>query len=112
MKAVLCTAYGPPEVLRVVEIRTPSPKPHEVLVRIKASTVTFGDCEIRNLTLPSWTRFPVRLIMGDRKPRHLVPGMEFAGIVEVVGNKVSALKPGDAVFGSTGMAMGGNAEYV
>ena len=112
MKAILCTAYGPPEVLRVVEVPTPTPKSHEVLVRVKASTVTFGDCEIRNLTLPPWTRFPVRLIMGYRKPRHLVPGMEFAGIVEAVGSKVSALKPGDAIFGSTGMAMGGNAEYV
>jgi NADPH:quinone reductase-like Zn-dependent oxidoreductase len=112
MKAVLCTAYGPPEVLRVVEVPRPSPKPHEVLVRVRASTVTFGDCEIRNLTLPAWTRFPVRLIFGYRKPRHLVPGMEFAGIIEVVGSTVSTLKPGDAVFGSTGMAMGGNAEYV
>jgi len=112
MKAILCTAYGPPEVLRLVEIEKPIPKANEVLVKVKASTVTFGDCEIRNLTLPAWTRFPVRLIVGYQKPRRLIPGMEFAGVVEAVGTNVSALKPGDAIFGSTGMAMGGNAEYV
>lgn len=112
MKAILCTAYGPPEVLRLVDIPTPRPKANEVLVKIKASTVTFGDCELRNLTLPAWTRFPVRLLMGYRKPKHLIPGMEFAGVVEEAGRDVSEFKTGDAVFGSTGMAMGGNAEYV
>lgn len=112
MKAILCTAYGPPEVLRLVDIDKPTPKPHEVLVKVKASTVTFGDCEIRNLSLPPWTRFPVRLIMGYSRPRHLIPGMEFAGVVEEVGTSVSGFEPGDAIFGSTGMAMGGNAEYV
>lgn len=112
MKAILCTAYGPPEVLRLVDIPRPTPKATEVLVKVKASTVTFGDCELRNLTLPAWTRFPVRLIMGYRTPRRLIPGMEFAGVVESVGRDASGFKPGDAVFGSTGMAMGGNAEYV
>lgn len=112
MKAILCTAYGGPEVLKLVDFPKPTPKPNEILIRVKASTVTFGDCELRNLTLPAWTRYPIRLIFGYRKPRHLIPGMEVAGVVEAVGNKVTALRPGDAVFGSTGMSMGGNAEYV
>ena len=112
MKAILCTAYGGPEVLKLVDIPTPTPKPNEILIRVKAATVTFGDCELRNLTLPAWTRFPIRLIFGYRKPRHLIPGMEVAGVVEAAGNRVTALSPGDEVFGSTGMAMGGNAEYV
>lgn len=112
MKAILCTAYGPPETLKLVDIEKPVPKPDEVLVKIKVSTVTFGDCEIRSLTLPLWTRYPVRMIMGYSKPKRLIPGMEFAGIVESVGTKVSKYKPGDAIFGSTGMPMGGNAEYV
>lgn len=112
MKAILCTAYGPPEVLRLVDIDKPVPKPHEVLVKVRASTVTFGDCELRNLTLPAWTRLPLRIMMGYSKPRHLIPGMEFAGIIESVGPDVSGFKPGDEIFGSTGMAMGGNAEYV
>lgn len=112
MKAILCTAYGGPEVLKLVDIPKPTPKPDEVLVRVEASTVTFGDCELRNLTLPAWTRLPIRIIFGYRKPKHLIPGMEFAGVVEAAGTNVSALKPGDAIFGSTGMSMGGNAEYV
>jgi NADPH:quinone reductase-like Zn-dependent oxidoreductase len=112
MKAVLCTAYGNPEVLKVVDIDKPVPKPNEVLVKIKVSTVTFGDCELRNLTLPAWTRFPIRLYFGYRKPRRYIPGMEFAGIIESVGSAVTKFKPGDAIFGSTGMSMGGNAEYI
>ncbi|HEY0656242.1 MAG TPA: NAD(P)-dependent alcohol dehydrogenase [Chryseosolibacter sp.] len=112
MKAILCTAYGPADVLKLVDLPKPSPKADEVLVKVVASSVTFGDCEIRNLTLPAWTRLPVRMIMGYRKPKHLIPGMEVSGIVETVGAKVSQFKPGDAIFGSTGMAMGGNAEYI
>ncbi|HEY0744317.1 MAG TPA: NAD(P)-dependent alcohol dehydrogenase [Chryseosolibacter sp.] len=112
MKAIVCTAYGPPEVLRLVELEKPSPKANEVLVKVKVSTTTFGDCEIRNLTLPMWTRVPVRLIMGYRKPRRLTPGMEFAGVVEAVGSKVSTLNVGDEIFGTTGMTMGGNAEFI
>lgn len=112
MKAILCTAYGGPDVLKVVDIEKPVPKPDEVLIKVKSSTVTFGDCELRNLTLPAWTRYPIRLIYGYRKPKHLIPGMEIAGIVEAVGKNVTTLKPGDAVFGTTGFSMGGNAEYV
>jgi NADPH:quinone reductase-like Zn-dependent oxidoreductase len=112
MKAIICSAYGPPEVLNLVEVEKPTPKVNEVLIKVHASTVTFGDCEIRNLTLPAWTRLPMRLIMGYRRPRRLIPGMEFAGVVEAIGTNVSAFKPGDAIFGSTGMRMGGNAEYV
>jgi NADPH:quinone reductase-like Zn-dependent oxidoreductase len=112
MKAILCTAYGNPEVLKLVDIEKPVPKTDEVLVRVKAATVTFGDCELRNLTLPIWTRFPMRLVFGYRKPRRLIPGMEFAGVVESVGNKVTTFKIGDAIFGSTGLSMGANAEYV
>lgn len=112
MKAILCTAYGNPEVLKVVDIEKPVPKPNEVLVKTIASTVTFGDCELRNLTLPAWTRFPVRMMLGYRKPKRFIPGMEFAGVVESVGSGVTKYKPGDEIFGSTGMSMGGNAEYV
>src|SRR5690606_11030374 len=107
MKALLCPAYGGPEVLKLVDIEKPVPRPHEILIRVKASTVTFGDCELRNLTLPAWTRVPVRMYFGYNKPRRLIPGMEVAGIVEEVGSNVTNVKPGDAVFGSTGMSMGG-----
>ena len=111
MKAIACSGYGPPEVLHVVELPKPAPRNNEVLVRIRASTVTTGDCELRGLKLPRWTRIPMRLYLGYSKPIRWIPGMEFAGVVETVGNGVTRFKPGDLVFGSTGMSMGGNAEY-
>lgn len=111
MKAIICTRYGPPEVLQLQKVDKPVPKDNEVLIKIFASTVTMGDCELRTLTLPLWTRIPLRLYFGYRKPRNFTPGMELSGIVEAVGKNVTSLKIGDAVFGSSGMSMGANAEY-
>jgi NADPH:quinone reductase-like Zn-dependent oxidoreductase len=111
MKAIKCIAYGSPDVLKVVEIEKPLPRENEVLVKIHASTVTMGDCELRTLTLPLWTRIPMRLLMGYRKPRNFIPGMEFSGIVESVGKNVTSIKKGDAVFAGSDMNMGANAEY-
>jgi len=112
MKAVLCEKYGPPEVLTLAEIKKPVPGDNAVLIRIVASTVTMGDCELRNLTLPLWTRIPMRLFMGYRKPRRFTPGMELAGVIESIGKNVTSFKTGDAVYGSSGMGMGANAEYI
>jgi NADPH:quinone reductase-like Zn-dependent oxidoreductase len=111
MKAAVCTAYGAPEVLQIMELQKPSPGDNEVLIKIHASTVTMGDCELRNLSLPLWTRIPMRLFIGFNKPKNLVSGMELSGTIEAVGKNVHDFKPGDAVFGSGGMSMGGNAEY-
>jgi NADPH:quinone reductase-like Zn-dependent oxidoreductase len=111
MKAIFCTAYGPPEVLQLTEVPKPIPGDNDVLVKIHAATVTMGDCELRNLTLPMWTRIPIRMIMGYRKPRKFIPGMEFSGVVESVGKNVIGFKTGDAVMGSSGMQMGACAEY-
>ena len=111
MKAIVCSAYGPPETLQVKEIPKPAPNDKEVLIRIYASTVTMGDCELRGLTLPAWTRIPMRLYMGYSKPKRWMPGMEFSGVIESVGKGVDNFRRGDAVFGSTGMSMGANAEY-
>src|SRR5687768_9526387 len=104
MKAITCSGYGTPEVLNVVELPKPAPRNNEVLIRIRASTVTMGDCELRGLRLPRWTRIPMRLYLGYSKPIGWIPGMEFAGVVETVGNGVTKFKPGDPVFGSTGMS--------
>ena len=112
MKAILCTAYGPPDVLKLVEIDQPRPRENEVLIKIHTSTVTLGDCEMRTLTLPLWTQIPLRLFMGYNKPRHYIPGMELAGVVEAIGKKVTSLKEGDPVFCSSGIRMGANAEYI
>src|SRR5688572_20652335 len=110
MQAIVYEAYGGPDVLKQKIVDRPSLGDNDALVKIHAATVTMGDCELRNLTLPLWTRIPVRLIMGYRKPRKITPGMEFAGVIESVGKDVVRFKKGDAVFGSSGMGMGGNAE--
>lgn len=111
MKAAICTAYGPPEVLQLKEVEKPVPGDDDVLIKIYSSTVTMGDCELRSLTLPLWTRIPMRLYMGYRKPRKFIPGMELSGVIESVGKNVVSFRKGDPVFGSAGMGMGSNAEY-
>ncbi len=113
MKAVVWTAYGPPEVLQLREVPKPAPKESEVLVRIATTTVTAGDCELRSLNLPLWITLPMRIWLGLRKPRGArIPGTELAGVVEMAGSAVTKFKVGDQVFGSTGLAFGANAEYV
>jgi 2-desacetyl-2-hydroxyethyl bacteriochlorophyllide A dehydrogenase len=112
MKAIICTNYGPPEVLQLKEIEKPVPGDNDVLIRICAATVTMGDVELRTLTLPLWTRIPMRLYFGYTKPRSFIPGMELSGTVESVGKKVNNFRVGDEVFGSSGMGMGANAEYI
>ena len=112
MKAVVCTAYGPPEVLQVQEVAKPTPKDGQVLIRIHATTVTRADCELRRFTFPAWIWLPLRVAFGVFKPRTRVLGQEFAGQVEAVGNAVTSFAPGDRVFGTTGIGLGAHAEYI
>lgn len=111
MKAMLWTDYGPPDVLQPGEIEKPTPTDNEVLIRVRASTVTAGDCELRRFDLAGWIWLPVRLYMGLLKPRVPVLGQELAGEIEAVGKEVSTFKPGDMVFCSAGIGLGGYAEY-
>lgn len=106
MKAIHCTAYGKPEVLKIVEIPKPEPQPNEVLIRIYATAVNSGDARIRRAD--PWI---VRLIFGFSKPRKPILGAAFSGEVVEVGNSVIQFKVGDAVFGSTGMGLGAYAEF-
>jgi NADPH:quinone reductase-like Zn-dependent oxidoreductase len=113
MKAILWTAYGPPEVLQLQDIEKPGPKDNEVLIKIHATSVTAGDCETRTLKLPMGIGLLMRLFVGIRKPaRVLILGQEFAGQVESIGKGVTRFKPGDQVFGGTGFTKGTYAEYV
>ena len=113
MKAVIWTKYGPPDVLVLREAEKPVPGDNEVLVKIAATTVTAGDCEMRSLKLPLFLSIPMRFYVGLRKPtRIVIPGMELAGEIESIGKNVTRFKPGDQVFGSTGFGMGAYAEYV
>jgi NADPH:quinone reductase-like Zn-dependent oxidoreductase len=112
MKAVVCTRYGSPDVLELREISKPVPKGKEVLIKIHASTVTAGDCEIRRFHIPVLFWLPLRIILGITKPRSGILGQEYAGEVEAVGNKVTRLKKGDTVFGATTIRLGAHAQYI
>ncbi len=111
MRAVVCTRYGPPEVLRLEEVPTPVPLDDQVRIRIRAATVTAGDCEIRGLRLPLLWRFFVRLGFGLRRPRRGILGQELAGQVESAGRAVTRFAKGDPVVAWTGFGLGAYAEY-
>ena len=113
MKAIVCTNYGPPEVLKLQEVAKPTPKGNEVLIRIYATTVTAGDCEIRSLKLGMLFRVAMRIWLGIRKPRGTtILGTELAGEIELAGKDVTLFNEGDQVFGSAGLSFGTNAEYI
>ncbi len=113
MKAIVWTKYGPPDVIQFRVVEKPIPKDNEVLIRIYATTVTAGDCELRSLNLPILLSFPLRIWIGFLKPKGTtIPGTELAGEIEAVGKDVNRLKNGDQVFGSAGMGFGANAEYI
>ena len=112
MKAIVCTAYGSPDVLRLEEVETPHPKAGEVLVRVHATTASRADCEIRRFEFPAWVWLPVRLAFGVFRPRVRILGQEFAGEVEALGDGVTVFAPGDRVYGTTGIGLGANAESV
>src|SRR5216684_8971161 len=111
MKAIICTKYGPPDVLQLKEVEKPTPKSNEVLVRVHAATVTKGDCELRSLKLPLLWKLLVRIGFGFRAPRRKILGQELAGEIESVGNAVTLFKKGDHVFANTGLRLGAYAEY-
>ena len=114
MKAMVYTEYGSPDVIKLKEVEKPAPKDWEVLVKVHATTVTIGDTIMRSLNMPitGWQKIMARLILGWRSPRRPILGMELAGEVESVGQKVTRLKPGDPVFASTfAVNFGGHAEY-
>jgi NADPH:quinone reductase-like Zn-dependent oxidoreductase len=113
MKAIVWTRYGPPDVLQLREVEKPTPKDNEVLIRIRATTVTAGDCELRSLEFPIYLSLPMRLWRGFLKPReNSILGTELAGEIEAVGKDVEQFEVGDQVFGSAGMGFGANAEYI
>ncbi len=109
MKAVVCSKYGPPEGLQLKEVEKPAPKDHEVLIKIHATTVTYGDAALRRM------KFPVRLVFGlfmGGLGKDKILGHELAGVIEEVGRDVTLFKKGDQVFGSTGFRSGAHAEFI
>ena len=112
MRAIVCTDYGPPDVLQLRDVPKPVPKDNEVLVRIRATTVSAADCELRRFDFAPWIWVPIRLAFGIRRPRQPVLGQELAGDVESVGRDVRSLRTGDRVFAATGIGLGAYAEYI
>ena len=113
MKAAVYRRYGPPEVVRVEEVREPKPKADEILVEVHASTVTAGDVRLRASDFPSGYWLMARLMFGLFKPKKTILGHEFSGTVKKVGKRVKHFQVEDQVFGTTTMLKAGaHAEYV
>jgi NADPH:quinone reductase-like Zn-dependent oxidoreductase len=111
MKAVVMTRYGSADRLRLTDVERPVPRDTEILVRVRATTVTAGDVEIRTLAVPPWLKVPIRIYVGLAAPRGFILGQELAGDVVTVGSSVTRFREGDAVFGTTGFRFGAHAEY-
>ena len=112
MKAIVCTKYGLPEVLQLQELDKPTPKANEVLIKIHATTAHVGDVRIRSFNVPTWQWLPARLVLGLRKPKNAILGMELAGEIEEVGQDVTMFEKGDQVFAFAGFDFGAYAEYI
>jgi len=112
MQAIICTRYGPPEVLRLEEIATPVPRKNEVRIRILATAVTSSDCYLRGLRVSPAYRMMARLAIGWNGPRQPVLGLVLSGEVDSVGPDVRSFEPGDRVFGFNRHLFGTYAQYV
>jgi len=109
MKAISYTRYGAPEVLEQREVTKPNPSDNEILVKIRAASVTSGDIRVRSLNVPRGFKLVSRIMFGMTKPRNPILGIEFAGEVESIGREVTQFSIGDEVFGAAGS--GSYAEY-
>jgi NADPH:quinone reductase-like Zn-dependent oxidoreductase len=111
MKAVVYDRYGPPEVLALRDVEKPTPDDDEVLIKVRATTVTYGDHRARSLDVPAGFGPVARLAMGVFGPRQKILGTELAGDVEAVGKNVRAFEVGDAILAFGAARMGCHAEY-
>lgn len=111
MRAAVCLGYGPPDMVSIIEQPRPVPRPGEILIRVRASTVSSADHRIRALDMPPGTLWLARVTLGLRRPRRAVLGTELAGTVEAVGADVTNFRVGERVFAFPGVELGAHAEY-
>jgi NADPH:quinone reductase-like Zn-dependent oxidoreductase len=112
VRAVVCSAYGPPEVLKLEEVPTPTPTRGQVRIRVRATAVTSSDCYLRGLDLNARTRLLARLVIGWNRPRQPILGMVLSGEVDAIGPDVTRFASGERVFGFDRHLFGTYAEYV
>lgn len=113
MRAIVCTGYGPPEVLQLRDVETPVPGSGDVLIRIHAAAVTVSDCYIRSgvPTARLAFRLMMRVVIGFTRPRRPILGAVLSGEVVRVGRRVRRLSAGDRVYAFTLLRFGCYAEY-
>lgn len=111
MRAVVCTRYGPPEVLQLRDLPKPTPRSGEVCIKIFATSVTASDCIVRAFNIPLRLKLPMGAVLGFRAPRNPILGLVLAGEVESVGKDVTQFKPGHQVYAFTAFRFGAYAEY-
>ncbi|MDO9511911.1 MAG: NAD(P)-dependent alcohol dehydrogenase [Bacteroidales bacterium] len=120
MKAIVYTKFGPPEVLQLKEVPKPSPKDNEILIKVYATSVNYGDLVARNFieiaprkfNMPGLFWLFAKIYLGFSRPKISILGNEFAGEIESVGKGVKSFKQGDRVFGYLDQSMGAYAEYL
>ena len=109
MRAAIYRRYGPPSVIQIVDVDKPDIKATQMLVKVRATTVTAGDSRLRSARVPRGFAVLMRLGFGILGPRKPILGWELAGEVVAVGQSVSRFALGDTVFAAR---MGSHAEYV
>lgn len=113
MKAIAYDRYGPPNVLHLKELPKPSPKPGELLIRVRAVEATKSDCELRSFRFSvRWFWLPLRLFMGITKPRRQILGGYFTAEIESLGEGASKFEAGDRIFGTAQLRLGAYGEYI
>jgi NADPH:quinone reductase-like Zn-dependent oxidoreductase len=112
MRAIICTKYGPPEVLKITNVEKPVQKDNEILIKIIASSVNSADVRIRSLDVPGFLKVIMRFVLGFNKPRKPILGVAFSGVIEQTGKNVTNFKNGEEVFGITGFKFGTYGEYI
>jgi NADPH:quinone reductase-like Zn-dependent oxidoreductase len=111
MKAIICTKYGPPEVLQLSDMEKPIPKDNEILIKNHAISISISDCFVRSGKVNILLWLPMRLFVGFGRPRNSILGFELSGVIESVGKNVKRFKKDDKIIAFTGMRFGAYAEY-